>query len=103
MTPTAAGIARPGTHDPAALPSAGERTRTAAQRTSRAPLVLSALVGVVAFPSYHAAIALVPVRVTLPAKGDHDLTNGLAGVAITALTCLWLAGRDRVAADTRRQ
>ena len=65
--------------------------------------IFSALVGVVAFPSYHAAIALVPVRVTLPAKGDHDLTNGLAGVAITALACLWLAGRDRVAADTRRQ
>jgi len=76
-----------------------------------------------AFPSYSTAIALILVLVThgigplfwpmlilnlgvlvaVPAKGDHDLANRLAGVAITALACLLLAGRDRVAADARRR
>jgi len=77
--------------------------------------------GIVTFPSYHTAIALILVWVTrgiaplfwpalilnlgvlvaIPTEGGHYLVDMLAGAAITALACLWLARRDRAAAVAR--
>lgn len=77
--------------------------------------------GIVTFPSYHTAIALILVWVTrgiaplfwpalilnvgvlvaIPTEGGHYLVDMLAGAAITALACLWFAGRDRAGAPGR--
>lgn len=77
--------------------------------------------GTVTFPSYHTAVALILVWVTrgiaplfwpalilnlamlaaIPSEGGHYLVDMLAGAAITAAACLWLARRDRAAALAR--
>lgn len=77
--------------------------------------------GIVTFPSYHTAIALILVWVTrgiaplfwpalvlnagvlvaIPSEGGHYLVDMLAGAAITALACLWIARRGRAAALAR--
>ena len=77
--------------------------------------------GIVTFPSYHTAISLILVWVTrgiaplfwpalalnagvlvaIPTEGGHYLVDMLAGAAITALACLWIARRDRAAALAR--
>ncbi|MCO5106597.1 MAG: phosphatase PAP2 family protein [Burkholderiaceae bacterium] len=91
-------------------------------RDQTAPVIdVGRQTGIVTFPSYHTAIALILVWVTrgiaplfwpalilnlgvlvaIPTGGGHYLVDMLAGAAITAAACLWLARRDRAVPPAR--
>lgn len=109
MTLAAATLARAAGGVQAGAPGTrgrAERRRTAGRLANWAALAVLAVACVIAcelrgyridWRHLSAMAIIVAVVVAMPTEGGHYLVDMLAGAAITAAACLWLARRDRAA------